>query len=147
MIICNVLLPPDVGKERRGASVRPSHRRLVAVLHVAHRFESHREGDAWCRTAGLPPPSCCPFQGLRRSGSSRGEPCLKDWDLGYQLRARKHSTFLACRALPRPPCAAREPRGRPVPSVRAGPADQVPPTVDGTQVDNLLMSLGVPIAS
>lgn len=90
-----------------------SHWRLVAILRVIQRFESHKQAAAWYLDKGLPIPSNCMVEGNAPLpydmtigaippnkfgvGLSTDE-VLRKWDLGYRLRARKNGVFLACEA-------------------------------------------------
>src|SRR2546421_4771794 len=89
------------------------HWRLVAILRVIQRFESHNQAAAWYRDKGLPLPSNCMVEGNdplpydmtiglippNRFGEGlTTEEILRKWDLGYKLRARKNAIFLACEA-------------------------------------------------
>jgi hypothetical protein len=90
-----------------------SHWRLVAILRVIRRFESHKQAAAWYQDSNLPLPSNCvveandplPYDltiGLlppNKFGEGLStEEKLRKWDLGYKVRARKHGVFLACAA-------------------------------------------------
>jgi hypothetical protein len=88
------------------------HWRLVAMLRVIRRFESHDEAAAWYRGRGLPLPSNCMVEGnacfpygmtagteARRFGSVADiDELLRRWDLSYRLRSRRNGAFLACDA-------------------------------------------------
>lgn len=72
-------------------------RRLVAVLCIRERFESHNEAAAWYRKVGLPLPSNCwvdgnppiPYERTAQDSPERG------WDIDYKRRSRTYPTFLA----------------------------------------------------
>lgn len=86
------------------------HRRLVALLRVARRFESHSEAAVWYRERGLPLPSncmvkgnaCLPYEmtaGTTRFGKIASiDELLRRWDLSYLARTRTNGAFLACDA-------------------------------------------------
>lgn len=87
--------------------------RLVAVLRVVHRFESHQEAAIWYRNQGLCVPSNCvvpdnpPKQfeitnrnppaeiKARISGPSDFERGIRLWDAGYRQRVAQWPVFLA----------------------------------------------------
>jgi hypothetical protein len=78
-----------------------SHWRLVAVLQVEHRFDSHKEAAEWYRAQGLVLPSNCwvpdnppmPYE-----KTCQVKP-YDQWDREYRARARVCGVFLACTAL------------------------------------------------
>jgi hypothetical protein len=86
------------------------HWRLVAMLRVAHRFESHINAAAWYRERGYPLPSncmvaenaCFPYDmtagtEARRFGNVADiDELLRRWDLSYHRRTRRNGVFLAC---------------------------------------------------
>jgi hypothetical protein len=90
---------------------RFAHWRLVAILRVVQRFESHKQAAAWYQDNSLPVPSNCMVEGNNPlpydmtigvlppnkfgDGLSTDE-ILRKWDLGYKVRARKNGVFLAC---------------------------------------------------
>ena len=88
------------------------HWRLVAILRVRERFESHKEAAVWYREAGLKIPSnymvdgnaCLPYEMTAGTDASRfgyvedTEDLLKRWDLSYRLRSRRFGVFLTCEA-------------------------------------------------
>ncbi len=90
----------------------PPHWRLVAILEVVHRFETHLDAAAWYNSSNLPLPNNClvkgnPYMPYEMTGGASPEKfgnaattdeLIRRWDLSYQLRARKHGVFLACRA-------------------------------------------------
>jgi len=81
------------------------HRRLVTVLDVLKRFESHADAARWNRGQNLPLPSNCMTSGnlpLPLSMAVSKHPCNDDgceWDEGYQRRATRWGTLLACKVL------------------------------------------------
>jgi hypothetical protein len=80
---------------------REPHWRLVAVLRVRERFESHLDAAHWYREQGLPLPSNCwvpenaPIAYERTVQDSPRET----WDRGYRVRARRFPVFLATDAV------------------------------------------------
>jgi hypothetical protein len=90
-----------------------SHWRLVAILRVIERFESHKQAAAWYLDKGLPLPSSCMVEGNeplpydmtigvippnRFGSTSNTDALLRLWDRGYKERASKSGVFLACAA-------------------------------------------------
>lgn len=90
-------------KDRYPGGSEPDHR-LVAILEVIERFESHEDAAHWYRDRGLRLPSNCMVEGnppLRRTLAGQRKDCKDDasctgWDRDYQERARRWGTFLAC---------------------------------------------------
>ncbi len=79
-----------------------SHWRLVAILKVLKRFESHKKAAEWYRAQGIPLPSNCLVHGnppLPLEKTTADKDSLSRWDAGYQLRARKWGVFLACKPM------------------------------------------------
>jgi hypothetical protein len=87
----------------RWGDVPAPHWRLVAVLEVAHRFETHAEAAAWYRAEGLPLPSNCVVDGNPPLPVPltlhHGRPHDGAWDDVCVGRAAETGTLLAC--LPR----------------------------------------------
>jgi hypothetical protein len=76
--------------------------RLVAVLQVMKRCESHEEAADWYARRNLPLPSDCLVVGndpLPLDHTSEWNRELRDWDVGYQARVDKYPTFLICKKL------------------------------------------------
>ena len=79
------------------------HRRLVAVLDVLKRFESHADAARWYQGQNLPLPSNCMVPGNLPHPLSMAvskHPCDDNgcgWDERYQRRAKQWGTFLACK--------------------------------------------------
>src|SRR5262249_35923590 len=85
------------------------HWRLIAMLRIINRFESHTEAAVWYRENGLSLPSNCIVDGnscfpydmtagteARRFGNVADiDELLRRWDLNYRVRARRNGTFLA----------------------------------------------------
>ena len=97
------LMPGDrlvyVTVKGRYPPYRFPHWRLVALLHVIAKFQSHSEASAWYSERGLPLPSNCLVPGnnptpVEMSALPGRDP--REWELGYQLRARKVPVFLVC---------------------------------------------------
>lgn len=93
-----------------------THWRLVALLRVVHRCESHEEAANWYRERGLPLPRNCMVSGnshvafdqtdgyispeLRALTEGRSqEQLVRFWDAAYRGRAREHGAFLICERL------------------------------------------------
>jgi hypothetical protein len=86
------------------------HRRLVAILKVKHKFNSHKEAAAFYQHQNLPLPNNCLVRGndykpFEMTGGnspkefddiSDEQELVKKWDSSYQKRARKFPTFLVC---------------------------------------------------
>jgi hypothetical protein len=81
-----------------------SHWRLVAILEVIKRCESHHEAEAWYKQRNLPPPYNCMVQGTKPFPLDQTCPLpsehksLQDWDQSYWDTAKIHSVFLICTA-------------------------------------------------
>jgi hypothetical protein len=89
------------------------HWRLVAILRLVQRFESHKQAATWYQDNGLALPSNCMVDGndplpydmtiglippnMFGNGLSTDER-LRKWDSIYKLRARQRGVFLACEA-------------------------------------------------
>lgn len=84
-------------------SIKPAHWRLVAILEVLKRFESHADAALWYTNQGLTLPRNCMVKGNPPLAIEMTAPItvlvadLRRWDLDYQLRARKCGVFLACK--------------------------------------------------
>jgi hypothetical protein len=77
------------------------NRRLVAVLRVRERFESHAEAAAWYHEMEVALPSNCLVEG---NPPIPYEQTVQDsdertWDIDYRRRARNYPTFLATERL------------------------------------------------
>lgn len=89
-----------------------SHWRLVAILKIMKRFETHTDAATWFHGKGLPLPSNCLVDGnecLPYDMTGGTEPArfgiirdsntlLRKWDLSYKSRVTKCGVFLACEA-------------------------------------------------
>ena len=87
----------------RWGEVRAAHWRLVAVLEVAARFETHAEAAVWYRQRGLRPPGNCVVEGNPPLPVPltlhHGRLHDDEWDGVCIERAAACGTLLAC--LPR----------------------------------------------
>jgi hypothetical protein len=88
--------------------------RLVAVLHVVERFESHELAAAWYRARRIALPNNCivpgndpksfelthgrPRREIRERAAGDPERAIRLWDAAYRRRVERWSIFLACRA-------------------------------------------------
>ena len=84
--------------------IKPAHWRLVAVLEVFKRFESHAVAANWYTSQGMPMPGNCinkdnpPLAIEMTAPITEFGTDLHRWDLAYQKRARQCGVFLACKA-------------------------------------------------
>jgi hypothetical protein len=93
--------------------VKPPHWRLVSILKVIRRFESHVEAANWYKSNDLPLPANCivpgnnpaPFEmtnGIlkpdfkKRTRGFAPTRIIRLWDAMYQERANKWGVFLVC---------------------------------------------------
>ena len=127
-------------KGRFGVVEEP-HWRLVALLRVVERLDSHQKASQWYLERGLPLPSNClvagnPPVGLEKTHAP--DRSLRQWDLGYQHRARKFGVFLICEAdfldLQNPPVITERDM---VKIFRRVPGTQNPPKVSRAQFGKL----------
>jgi len=111
-------------KKGRYGTVPSRHWRLVAVLRVLRRFETHHAAASWYRAQGLTPPSNCIVDGnppvpLERTGGPRprnrfGDPAdpvgvVNRWNAAYRKRARRCGVMGRDQAHPpRSPHAGRD---------------------------------------
>jgi len=84
------------------------HWRLVAILRIFERFESHKDTAFWYREKGLSVPSncivdgnaCLPYEmtaGTSRFGDVENtDKLLRLWDSSYRSRAKRCGIVLAC---------------------------------------------------
>ncbi|RYC70029.1 hypothetical protein [Spirosoma sordidisoli] len=90
------------------------HWRLVAILNIAKRFETHEEAAYWYKSSNIPLPSNCMVAGnepltfaqtnqrFPEELAKRMEPNVTDeykvkkWNQAYNKRAHEHKVFLAC---------------------------------------------------
>jgi hypothetical protein len=83
--------------------IKPSHWRLVAILEVLKRFESHADATHWYSNQEIALPRNCMVEGNPPLAIEMTAPItdigadLRRWDLEYQRRARKCGVFLACK--------------------------------------------------
>jgi hypothetical protein len=89
------------------------HRRVVALLKVLKRFESHSDAARWYAAQGENLPSNCmvpgnpplPLTHTSRGASSCAPGCgsaaatLKQWNTHYQRRADEVPVFLVCKTV------------------------------------------------
>ena len=87
------------------------HWRVVAILEVIKRFESHKEAAKSYLESDLPLPNNCMVSGNvhmsyemtggmdaeRFGGAANEEELVRKWDLSYLVRSRKYGTFLSCK--------------------------------------------------
>src|SRR5438105_13962551 len=76
--------------------------RVVGVLQVARRFESHVEAAEWHLRKGLALPSNCLVEGNEPLGighTARPSRVLEEWDAHYVARAGQYPVFHVCEAL------------------------------------------------
>lgn len=112
-------------KQSRYKPYRFVHWRLVAILRVMRRFESHEEAAAWYNSNDLPLPGNCMVAGNNHLpfDMTGGFPSklakvtnidagMKVWDAEYRRRAEKWGRLLVCEAdyleLYNPPVISRE---------------------------------------
>jgi len=77
-------------------------RRLVAMLRVLHRKESHADGARFYHDNNLPLPKNCMIKGNAPAPyeqSSRYRPDAANWEQDYQSRAERYPVFLICEAI------------------------------------------------
>jgi hypothetical protein len=126
---------------------RESHWRLVAIVRVVRRFQTHADAADWYQNRDLTLPSNCIVPGnppLPLERTDRYYSDLHEWELGYRLRARRCGTFLACepihRSLYEPPIITeaimRETFGR-IPGTRN------PPQIEASQLARLCQLTGI----
>src|SRR3989338_4654926 len=81
---------------------RERHWRLVAILKVERRFETHEEADRWYSGQGYSLPSNCMVEGnppVPLEKTDRYRKSLDEWDRNYRVRARYCGAFLVCRPI------------------------------------------------
>lgn len=98
-------------KGRNGVRDKPRHWRVVAVMKVLRRFESHTAAASWYRGKGFPLPSNCIVNGnlpmplektsgpkpLKKFGDlADAERVVRLWDGVYRRRTRRCGVFIAC---------------------------------------------------
>ena len=91
--------------------VKHGHWRLIAILKVLKRFDSHRDAAEWYITEGIPLPSNCivdgnpplpldkttgPIPSTRFGNVTDPVRVIRMWDSGYHRRARECGVFLVC---------------------------------------------------
>ncbi len=102
-----------VTKKGRYAPEVAPHWRLVALLRIVHRFESHEEAAAWYIRSGLPVPRNCMIPGstpaplhltdgklpkllAARRALFQPERIIQLWDAAYANRAKANPQVLVC---------------------------------------------------
>jgi hypothetical protein len=129
--------------------------RLVAVLRVLERFESHESAADWYDAHELPLPNNClvpgnppkpfelthrhPSRSVRERGAEDPRRTVRVWDAAYQRRIAAWPTFLACAAtflqLSTPP----QIRERDFMKIFGGiPGTRTPPRVERSEFRKLL---------
>lgn len=100
-----------ITKQGSYGDVRQNHYRLVSVLLVRERFDTHEDAKQWYRSQGLALPKNCivdgndplPWDQTHQSPTqTQGKPIIdsvEKWDAEYEKRKSKHEDFLACEAL------------------------------------------------
>jgi len=156
------LHPDDVivylTEKGRHGEIRPAHWRLVAILRVLWRFETHQDAAAWYHAQDLPVPKNCVVEGnppisLEQTGGVRpldryGDPTdpervVRRWDAGYRQRAKACGVFLLTEPLLidllDPVAILPEDLG-----IFGGrmPGTQNPPRIDPAVIDQLLELAG-----
>lgn len=89
-------------KKGRYQNFEEPHWRFVAILQVSVRFENHDDAAQWYLGKKLPLPSNCMVKDnppLSLQKTDLHKKSLEQWDRGYQYRAKKWGTFLACEIL------------------------------------------------
>jgi hypothetical protein len=130
--------------------IKPSHWRLVAILEVLKRFESHADAAHWYSNQEIALPRNCMVEGnpplpieLTASITEFGTD-LRRWDLAYQLRARKCGVFLACKPqfleLYNPPIITEEIMCA---AFNRIPGTQNPPTISRVEFEKLKGLYGI----
>lgn len=79
-----------------------AHWRLVSILKVIERFESHKDAANWYKSKKLKLPSNCIVKGNKPYPMYKtlGKHCsLKGWDGEYKKRANENGDFLVCNSL------------------------------------------------
>jgi len=124
------------------------HWRLVAILQVLERFQSHKDAAAWYVNQNLSLPSNCMVEGnppMPLDQTVATHETVEEWDRAYRFRARKCPVFLACTSvhleLYNPPIITPE-----IMSEVFGrlPSTQNPPSITPDQFHRLKKSCGLP---
>ncbi len=128
------------GRYTRGEE---SHWRLVAILNVFHRAESHEEAAEWYQSEGLPLPRNCMVAGneplpLKLTHVNPVSVDLKGWDDSYRRRAHRWGAFLICEKefleLDHPPVITRDMM---IDIFGRIPPTRNPPTISAARLDRL----------
>ena len=129
-----------------------SHWRLVAILEVLKRFETHTSAAEWYSSQEIAIPSNCVIASplpIEMTAPITGFGTdLRRWDLEYQRRARKCGVFLACKPqfmeLYNPPIVTEEMMHMIFNKV---PGTQNPPTISLEQLNRLRNLCGISSSS
>jgi hypothetical protein len=122
---------------------KPSHWRLVAILGVVKRFETHQDAADWYINHGCILPRNCMVEGndplpIEMTYANPQTITLKWWDRQYRNRATQCGVFLACEKefleLKEPPIITREKMGEIFGRI---PITRTPPTISREQLDGL----------
>ena len=120
--------------------------RLVAVLRVVKRFESHEVAADWYRGQGLVLPSNCLVEGnapIPLEQTDGWHSSLDAWDRLYRAKVRQCPIFLACRPIFReltdPPIVTEQMLMR---SFGRIPATRTPPVVPIDSIRHLMAEVG-----
>lgn len=143
-----------ITRKGRYGAVEERHWRLVAVMRVLRRFDTHESAAAWYLEQGQVVPKNCMVEGnppedLERTGGQRphlryGDPAdaervIRRWDVGYRTRAKACGVILATEPvlldLHDPPIITEQDL-----AIFGGrmPGTQNPPRIDPAIVDRLL---------
>lgn len=82
-----------------------SHWKLVAILSVMERLDSHKEAYEWYNEKRIQIPSNCmvkenpPIDLRRTAGLPRDMDSEKEWDQVYFERSKDYPTFLICKPI------------------------------------------------
>jgi hypothetical protein len=125
-----------------------SHWRLVGVLRVKERFETHAAAAEWYREQDLPLPSNCWVVGnppIPYEQTVQDSP-WETWDRSYRARARRCPVFLATEPLflelSQPPIVTEEML---IQAFGRVPNTLTPPAVSESHVERLLTLAAVPL--
>lgn len=119
------------------------HWKLVAILRVIKRFDTHEEAAGWYKSNGIPLPANCmvpenPPLPLDHTLGLDGLKCMEEWDDGYLRRASECGIFLTCESefkeLNMPPIITEEDMKR---IFGKPPSTQNPSTITEDQLEEL----------
>jgi hypothetical protein len=124
------------------------HWRLVAILQVLKRFQSHKDAAIWYGEQGLSLPSNCMVEGnppIQLDQTVATHETVEEWDRVYRFRAWKCPVFLACTALHlalhNPPIITADMMDQ---VFEHPPSTQNPPSITPDQFYRLKESCGLP---